>query len=147
VYSSRNVAEALIVKDSIKQVFGDKSEMYAKEPRIRTRIPSAEEFSKIYQKAKDQYGLTAVVDYKESRNYIEIFLYSVLPFLLLILFFVFMNRRMANQWDAEAVEEFLMSASPRHNFSTKAMLPIELLSEMLPAWQKQNRKSKKLWSF
>jgi cell division protease FtsH len=97
VYSSRNVAEALIVKDSIKQVFGDKSEIYAKEPRIRTRIPSAEEFSKIYQKAKDQYGLTAVVDYKESRNYIDIFLYSVLPFLLLILFFVFMNRRMANQ--------------------------------------------------
>jgi len=97
VYSSKNIAEALIIKDSLKQVFGEKYEMYEKEPKIRTRIPSAEEFSKIYQKAKEQYGLTAVVDYKESRNYVDIFLYSILPFLLLILFFVYMNRRMANQ--------------------------------------------------
>lgn len=97
IYSSRNVAEAQIVKDSLKEVFGDKYEMYAKERKIRTRIPSVEVFSSDYQKAQDDYGLNAVVEYKESKNYIDIFLYSILPFLLLILFFVFMNRRMAKQ--------------------------------------------------
>ncbi|NDP19461.1 MAG: ATP-dependent zinc metalloprotease FtsH [Paludibacter sp.] len=97
VYSTKNTVEAKIDKDSLKKVFGDKSETYAKERMISVRIPSVDEFSKFIQKAKDEYAFTGVVEYKESRNYIDVFLYSILPFLLLILFFVFMNRRMSGQ--------------------------------------------------
>ena len=48
-------------------------------------------------KSKEDNLYRGVVEYKESRDYIELFLYSILPFLLLILFFVFMNRRMSGQ--------------------------------------------------
>jgi len=97
VYSSKNSLEAVVVKDSLKKVFGEKYEVYAKDRLISVRIPSVEEFSKFIQIAKDQYAFKGIVEYKESRNYVDIFLYSIMPFLLLILFFVFMNRRMSGQ--------------------------------------------------
>jgi cell division protease FtsH len=97
VYSSKGILEAKVNKNSVKKVFGEKSEQYAKDRAITVRIPPVEEFSKFMQQAKEQYGFSGIVDYKESRNYLDIFLYSILPFLLLILLFVFMNRRMMGQ--------------------------------------------------
>ncbi|MDD3320503.1 MAG: ATP-dependent zinc metalloprotease FtsH [Paludibacter sp.] len=97
VYSQKNTVEAQIIKDSLKKVFGDKAETYAKDRMISVRIPSVEEFSKFIQIAKEKYAFNGIVEYQESRNYVDVFLYSVLPFLLLIGFFVFMNRRMSGQ--------------------------------------------------
>jgi len=97
VYSTKNSLEAVVVKDSLKKVFGEKYEVYAKDRLISVRIPSVEEFSKFIQIAKEQYAFKGIVEYKESRNYMDIFLYSIMPFLLLIIFFVFMNRRMSGQ--------------------------------------------------
>lgn len=97
VYSSKGMLEAKIKQGSVAKVFGAKNEQYAKDRTISVRIPPVEEFSKFMQLAKEQYSFSGVVDYKESRNYLDIFLYSILPFLLLILFFVFMNRRMMGQ--------------------------------------------------
>lgn len=97
VYSIKNTVEAKVVKDSLKKVFGEKSEAYAKERMISVRIPSVEEFSKFIQKAKVENAFKGIVEYKESRNYIDVFLYSILPFLLLIVFFIFINRRMSGQ--------------------------------------------------
>lgn len=94
VYSSKNSVEAQVIKDSLKNVFGDKSEMYAKDRMITVSVPP-EEVSKFIQTAEDKYGFKGSVDYKEGRNYVDVFLFSILPFLLLILFFVFMNRRMS----------------------------------------------------
>lgn len=97
VYSARNSVEAIVVKDSLKKVFGDKFESYAKDRMITVRIPSVDEFSKLIQQAKDQNSFNGIVEYKESKNYLDIFLYSIFPFLLLIIFFVIMNRRMSGQ--------------------------------------------------
>jgi cell division protease FtsH len=97
VYSTKNTVEAQVKKESLKSVFGDKWEVYAKERTISVRIPSVEEFSKFIQKAKEENAFGGIVEYKESRNYVDIFLYSILPFLLLIVFFVFMTRRMSGQ--------------------------------------------------
>ncbi len=97
VYSSKNTLDATIVKDSLKKVFGEKYESYAKDRLITVRIPSVEEFSKFIQLAKDQYAFKGVVEYQESKNYLDVFLYTIFPFLLLILFFIFINRRMTGQ--------------------------------------------------
>ncbi len=97
VYSSKNEVEAQVTKESIKKVFGNQSDTYAKERMIRVKIPSVDEFSKFIQNAKEQNSFNGIVEYKESRNYLDVFLYSILPFLILILFFVFMNRRMTGQ--------------------------------------------------
>lgn len=97
VYSTKNTVEAKVVKDSLKKVFGEKSEAYAKDRMISVRIPSVDEFSKFIQKARDEFAFKGIVEYKESRNYLDVFLYSILPFLLLIVFFIFINRRMSGQ--------------------------------------------------
>ena len=97
VFSAKNAVQAIVVKDSIKKVFGDKYKNYEKDRTINVRIPSVEDFSKFIQLAKDQYAFKGVVEYQESKNYIDLFLYSVFPFLLLIGFMIFMNRRMTGQ--------------------------------------------------
>jgi cell division protease FtsH len=94
VFPQKNLVEA-VVEDSVvsmKKVFGESYETYAKERRISVKIPSADKFDEFITEVKFQN-----VSYKESKNYFEMFLYSVLPFLLLILFFVFMSRRMSGQ--------------------------------------------------
>src|SRR5665647_1597602 len=77
VYSSKNSLEAQVIKDSMKYVFGKDSEIYAKERMIVVSVP-ADEFSKFNQIAEEKYGIRLVVDYKESRNYVDVFLYSIL---------------------------------------------------------------------
>lgn len=94
VYSSKKTIEAT-VKDSIpalKDVFGENYQAYEKDRKISVNIPSSERFDEFISEINYQQ-----VSYKESKNYLEMFLYSVLPFLLLILFFVFMSRRMTGQ--------------------------------------------------
>ena len=101
VYASKNLLEAQVTKESLKTVFGKDSEKYAKERMITVSVP-AEEFSKFNQIAEEKYGMKAVVEYKVGRDYIDVFLFSILPFLLLILFFVFINRRMSGMGGGSA---------------------------------------------
>ena len=94
----KTLKDSLTKKDTqaLKKVYGDKFDMYSKDRLITVSVP-AEEISRFIQTAEEKYGFKGAVEYKESRNYFDVFLYSILPFLLLILFFVFMNRRMSGQ--------------------------------------------------
>jgi len=96
--SPKILKDSLTKKDTktLKSVYGEKFETYSKDRMITVSVPS-EEFSRFIQTAEDKFGYKGGVEYKESRNYFDVFLYSILPFLLLILFFVFMNRRMSGQ--------------------------------------------------
>ncbi len=95
---STNVVVAKISNHALTEVFGTNEATYPREQSITINIPSVEEFSKyISQQKKENPALAGMkVDYEEGRNYWYLFLTSVLPFLLLILFFVFMNRRLAS---------------------------------------------------
>src|ERR1035437_2441324 len=77
--------DSLARKDTLalKSIFGDKYEMYSKDRTITVSVPT-EEISRFIQSAEDKYGFNGQVEYQESRNYVDIFLYSILPFLLLI---------------------------------------------------------------
>jgi len=97
VYPAKNSLEAVVTKESVKKVFGEKSESYAKDRLITVNFPTVDQFSKFIQQAKDQNVYKGVVEYKESKNYLDLFLYSVFPILLLFGFFIFMNRRMSGQ--------------------------------------------------
>lgn len=94
VFPQKNQVEA-VVEDSVasmKKVFGESYKTYEKERKVIVKIPSADKFEEFISEAKFQN-----VSYKESKDYLNMFLFSVLPFLLLILFFVFMSRRMSGQ--------------------------------------------------
>lgn len=97
IFVAKNSIQATVKANAMDSVFGKNKEAYAQDRLITVRIGSTEDFSKFLEKAKVEYGFKGKVEYKESRDYIEIFIYSVLPFLLLILFFVLMNRRMSGQ--------------------------------------------------
>ncbi len=97
VYSAKNQIEADVQVKALNEVFGDKVDDYKKNPRISVRIPNVEKFSEFISDAQKDNKFQGAVEYKTSRDYMEIFLYSVLPFALLIGFFVFMSRRMSGQ--------------------------------------------------
>jgi len=78
----------------LKEVYGENFDTYAKDRKLTVNV-SSEEFSRFISTADEKYGVDVHVGYKDSRNYVDIFLFSILPFLLLILFFIFMNRRMS----------------------------------------------------
>ncbi len=94
VISAKNTLEAEVNKNALKKVYGEKSEIYEKDPQISVRIPSVESFSEYISEMQKSKKYTGVVDYQAGRDYLELFLYSILPFALLIGFFVFINRRM-----------------------------------------------------
>ncbi len=97
VISAKNILEADVKKNVVKKVFGEKSEIYEKNPRISVRIPSVESFSDYISEMQKSKKYTGDVNYQAGRDYFEMFLYSILPFALLIGFFVFINRRMTGQ--------------------------------------------------
>ncbi len=94
VFPQKNQIEAVVNDNitSMKKIFGDKYESYSKDRKVTVKIPSAEKFDEFVSEIGFQH-----VSYRDSRNYFEMFLYSVLPFLLLILFFIFISRRMSGQ--------------------------------------------------
>ena len=59
-------------------------------------MPSVEEFSKLIAELQKEALFTGEVSYKDGKDYLDMFLFSVLPFMLLILFFILMTRRMSN---------------------------------------------------
>ena len=100
VYTSRNTLEANISGNAVREVFGDKiaeSPMSDNGQMIIVSIPSVEAFTQFIQEAREKYGYTGEVNYTEGRNYFEMFIYSFFPIILLIVFIVYMNRRMMSQ--------------------------------------------------
>ncbi|MBR5238882.1 MAG: ATP-dependent zinc metalloprotease FtsH [Paludibacteraceae bacterium] len=62
--------------------------------RVETIVPSIDEFSKLLNELKANKVFTGEVRYTEGKDYFDVIVFSVLPLLLLIGFFVFMNRKM-----------------------------------------------------
>ena len=62
--------------------------------RVETIVPSIDEFSKLLNELKTDKVFNGEVRYTEGKDYFDMIVFSVLPLLLLIGFFVFMNRKM-----------------------------------------------------
>ena len=94
VFPQKNMIEAVVKNNtaSMQKVFGKNYETYKAERKITVKIPSADKFEEFISESKFQN-----VSYKESKDYLEIFLYSILPILLMVGLFVFLTRRMSGQ--------------------------------------------------
>ena len=62
--------------------------------RVETIVPSIDEFAKLLNELKTDKVFNGEVRYTEGKDYFDVIVFSVLPLLLLIGFFVFMNRKM-----------------------------------------------------
>ncbi|MDD3406067.1 MAG: ATP-dependent metallopeptidase FtsH/Yme1/Tma family protein [Sphingobacteriia bacterium] len=95
VFANTNIVEAKIKPQCADSVFAEKFDKAANIPTAKVRILSADEFSKLISELQQNKIFTGEMVIEEGKDYWDIFLYSVLPFLLIILFFVFMSRRIS----------------------------------------------------
>ena len=110
-YVESNMVEKLVVYDdnSAKAtirpmhyaiVFGDQDSGEAAKGVIKTQVPSTEEVAKYMDSvnaARKEKGQAAIdVTYEKSRDYWYLILVNILPFLFIVLFFVWMSRGIGN---------------------------------------------------
>lgn len=110
-YIENNVIERLIVYDdnhvvafvrpeSQKLVFGELADQKENDPTISTKIPSVTEFSQYMTEqntVRREAGKSPIdLTFEKSRDYWTLILWQVLPFVVFILFFIWMSRGMRN---------------------------------------------------
>ena len=90
------MAKAHVKPQSYTLVFGTQGDGERAKGTLRTQVPSIEEFSKYIDgvnATRKENGQAAIdVTYNKSHDYWYLILVNVLPFALLILFFVYMSR-------------------------------------------------------
>lgn len=91
---SRQTAMAELDPECAKEYVGVNAESAKEKVIIESIVPSVDEFSKQLTQYRQDKVFTGEVSYSEGKDYLNIFLFSVLPLLLLIGFFVYMNKRM-----------------------------------------------------
>lgn len=90
-------ADATLYKDKAdKYLDHDLPDNFKGNPHITTLIPSIDEFTKEVTKLENEGTFTADVRYEPGSDYTGI-LYTLLPLLLLVGFFVYLNRRAGGQ--------------------------------------------------
>lgn len=91
-----NHVEATIRPTSYVLVFGEQAKGEQVKGQLTAQIPSVDEFAKYIDKVnadrKDAGKQPIDVSYKQNKNYWYLFLINVLPFALLIIFFIWMSR-------------------------------------------------------
>ena len=58
-------------------------------------ITRVDEFAQQLKKIRKEGKYTGTTTYKDGKNYLELFLYSVFPILILVVFFIYMNKKMS----------------------------------------------------
>ena len=89
-------AKATVKPQSYTLVFGTQGDGEKAKGVLRTQIPAVDEFSKYMDAvntARKEAGQAAIdVTYTKSRDYWYLILVNILPFVLIVLFFVYMSR-------------------------------------------------------
>lgn len=92
--SNRNTVEISIKKDSLTKVFGQQVNLN-NPPKFTVTLPSVDQFTDYINAANKEHGLAIEVSYKEGSNTFVNILISFGPFLLLILVWIILMRRMS----------------------------------------------------
>jgi cell division protease FtsH len=95
VTSNQNYATATVKKGCLTAVFGQDSAKYAQTPQITVRFGSAQEIQNFLSDERANKQFTGEVFYQKESDYFNTFLYSILPIVLMIAFFIFLSRRMS----------------------------------------------------
>lgn len=90
-----NSVEAYVKPQYVKNVFREDSSRVGKTPLITTEAPSRESLGDFIQKERDEARFDGSISYEKKRNYFGAILWQILPFALLIGFWIFISRRMS----------------------------------------------------
>ncbi len=95
VHNRKNILEATVKSDFRDRIFTTREEQQlTTEPKVYVRIPSSDKFSDFYDKMVAEKHISAQVTYKESEDILWNILASVGPFLIVIVLWIFLMRRM-----------------------------------------------------
>lgn len=94
VYSNASSLELHLIPDSASYVFGENGGARSLDPVLTVGIGSMENLQDFLDEAEAEGWFTGRVEYKEKDRMFGQFLWSTLPFILLIVFWIVMMRRM-----------------------------------------------------
>ena len=96
VHNRKNILEATVKGDFRDRIFTPREvQQLTTEPKVYVRIPSSDKFSDFYDKMVAEKHISTQVTYKESDDILWNILASVGPFVIIILLWLFLMRRMA----------------------------------------------------
>lgn len=90
-----NSVEAYIKPQYVKNVFQADSNRVGKNPMITTEAPSRESLGDFLEKEKSEQHFDGSINYEKKRNYFGIIMWQILPIAVLIVFWLFMSRRLS----------------------------------------------------
>lgn len=93
VFSNKNTAKAKVREGSIGEVFKKDADKMAKNPFIKVKIPSTQGASEFIDKIKDEKDYNIKVSFDDSSELWGL-LITIGPFILLIIFWIWIMRRM-----------------------------------------------------
>ncbi|GAB6393893.1 MAG: ATP-dependent zinc metalloprotease FtsH [Bacteroidales bacterium] len=94
VYNNKNLLEATVRNGKLGAVYTDTTQLGAA-PKVTVKIPSTDKFEDFREEVKNNTGIDPPVTYEERENTLWNLFLSFSPFLLFILLWVFIMRRMS----------------------------------------------------
>lgn len=95
VFTNKDIVEATVTDSVARAVFKSSSDRIGSNPKIFTSISSADKFADSIEKWSQENNFHADVRYEKSSDFKDI-LWTFAPFLLFIVFWFFLMRRMSN---------------------------------------------------
>ena len=96
VTTNKNTAELVILPEKIADVFGKDSAAAIKTPVVSITIPSADQFTEDLKDWQKDSKTKIKVSYIEDPDYSSHLLWGIGPFVIMILIWIFMMRRIGN---------------------------------------------------
>ncbi|MDR1330797.1 MAG: ATP-dependent zinc metalloprotease FtsH [Tannerella sp.] len=103
VLNKKNMLEATVRNSEKPAVFSSDDIRKGIGSNVTVRIPSPDKFSDFYDKAVQEHGIKTKVSFKESDDMFWNIIYSLAPFIFIILISFFIMRRMAGGGNAGGV--------------------------------------------
>lgn len=95
VFNKKNMLEATVKSDKVKEVFSDNADKLGSSPKILVKIPSADKFSDFYDKIATESHVDTSIKYEEGEDAFLNFFISLAPWVLFIFLWIFIMRRMS----------------------------------------------------
>jgi len=95
VYNKKNLIEASVKPDKLGVVFKGDTSNLGVAPKVFIKIPSSDKFTDFYDSAVSEYQIDAPIRFEEGDDAIWNSILTLLPFILIIVIWIFLMRRMS----------------------------------------------------
>ncbi len=94
-YNNDNSLEVSVKPENIADVFGDDSTKVGRNPILTVQVGSMDAFDSYIAKQREEGNFTGQLDYDKRNNYFGMVFWNIVPFLLLIVVWIYLMRRMS----------------------------------------------------